>query len=328
MDTANVQQHVLTLPDALEKAQWDEKIEVLFQQQMQTWPLAYDHYQQFKQVKKRSLNFEDFRLDIQYNPARERSTCADLHPITIEKRPCFLCQTNLPLEQKGYVILKKYLMLINPYPIFDRHLTISALQHQVQNIQGRIIDMLTLAKDLQGFTIFYNGPRCGASAPDHFHFQAVNKHVMPIDTEFEYLKKFKSKLLVTEDDIEIVQLKHYLRKTVVFESEYREPIDFFFTKVLQQLPVDEASNEPMMNLLASYQQGKYRLTLFLRNKQRPSFYYREEPDRIMVSPASVEMGGLIVVPRESDYLKITKEDLREIFSETCLNLNINDILNI
>ncbi|MBN2807312.1 MAG: DUF4922 domain-containing protein [Prolixibacteraceae bacterium] len=328
MDTANLQQHVLTLHEALEKAVWEEKIEAMFQQQMQTWPLARDHYQQFQQVKKRTLNFEDFRIDLQYNPARERSTCADLQPKTIEKRPCFLCLSNLPAEQKGFIILKKYLLLINPYPIFDRHLTISALQHQVQNIQGRIIDMLTLAKDLQAYTIFYNGPRCGASAPDHFHFQAVNKHVMPIDTEFEYLKKFKSKLLVNEDEIEIFQFKHYLRKTIVFESEYREPIDFFFTKVYQQLPVDETSNEPMMNLLASYQQGKYRLTLFLRNKQRPSCFYREEPDRIMVSPASVEMGGLVVVPRETDYHKITKDDLQEIYNETSLNLNINDILNI
>lgn len=326
MDKTNVQQHLLTLPEALEKAGWDEKIEVLFQQQMRSWPLAFENYQQFNQVKKRSLNFEDFRLDLQYNPARERSTCADLHPENIRQRPCFLC--HLPKEQKGFFMLKKYLLLLNPYPIFERHLTISDLNHQTQNIQGRIIDMLTLAKDLPEFTIFYNGPRCGASAPDHFHFQAVKKNVMPIDTEYEYLKKFKSKLLVSEDEIEIIQLKHYLRKTLVFVSDYREPIDYFFTRVYQQLPFDEASGEPMMNLLASYEKGQYRLTLFLRNKQRPSCFYREEPERILVSPASVEMGGLIVLPRESDFLKITKDDLREIFSETCLNLNINDILNI
>lgn len=324
----SITNHLLPLPDELVKAGWDNKIDYLYEQQLSDWPDAKHNYKQFQSVKKRSIDFVDFRIDIQYNPSRERSTCADLHPKAIENRPCFLCSENLPEQQKGFVILNKYLLLINPFPIFENHLTISDYHHQPQAITGRIIDMLTLAKDLQSHTIFYNGPRCGASAPDHFHFQAVQKNSMPVDTEFEYLKKYKSKVLVNEEDIEIIQIKYYMRKMVAFESEYREPIDFFFTKVFQQLPFDEASGEPMMNVLANYQNGKYRLMLFLRNKQRPSCYYKEDPERIMVSPASVEMGGIIVTPREEDFKKITKDDLKEIYNETCMNLNINDILNI
>ncbi|MFA9388907.1 MAG: DUF4922 domain-containing protein [Prolixibacteraceae bacterium] len=320
--------HLQTIPEELLNASWDKKIGYLYAQQLMHWPDAKHNYEQFRSVIKRSISFDDFRIDLQYNPARERSTCADENQVKVDTSDCFLCDENLPSQQKGLQILKHYLLLINPYPIFENHLTIAETRHQPQLISGRIIDMLTLAKDLQTYTIFYNGSRCGASAPFHFHFQAAQKSCMPIDTEFDYLKKYKSRELVKEDEIEIFQIKNYLRKTLVFESEYREPIDYFFSKVYLQLPFDEKSNEPMMNILTSYQNGKYRLTLFLRNKQRPFAYYVEGPERIVVSPASVEMGGIIVTPRKEDYLKITKDDIKRIYSETCLNLNINDILNI
>lgn len=322
------QQHLQPLPIELEKTSWDKKIGYLYAQQFIEWPTAKENYEQFHFIRKRSISFDDFRIDLQFNPARSRSTCADLSKKTIEKRPCFLCNANLPVEQKGFEIQEKYLLLINPYPIFENHLTISDRTHQPQAIIGRINDMLALAKELVSYTVFYNGPQCGASAPDHFHFQAAQRNIMPIDTEFEYLKKYKSRQLVFEEDIQIIQIKSYLRKVLVFESEYKEPIDYFFSKVYNQLPFDQDSNEPMINLLANYQNGKYRLYLFIRNKQRPSHYYREDPDRIMVSPASVEMGGLVVTPREEDYMKITKKDLTDIFKETCLNLSITDILNI
>lgn len=320
--------HLLPLPEELEKASWDKKIGYLYTKQLIDWPQAQKHYEQFSEVKKRSVSFDDFRIDLQFNPARARSTCADLSKKAIETRPCFLCTQNLPVEQKGYLVLNRYLLLINPFPIFENHLTISDTTHQPQAIKGRIIDILTLAKELQTYTIFYNGPKCGASAPDHFHFQAAQKNIMPIDTEFDYLNKYKSRELVNEEEIHISQINGYLRNTIVLESEYREPIDYFFSKVYNQLPIDQESNEPMMNILANYQNDKYRLTLFFRDKQRSSHFYKEGDDRIMVSPASVEMGGLVVTPREEDYLKITKDDLKEIFNETCLSLNIHDILNI
>lgn len=322
------QQHLQALPKELEKASWDKKIGYLYAQQLIEWPTAKNSYEQFHSVKKKSISFDDFRIDLQFNPARVRSTCADINQGAIAERPCFLCYKNLPTEQKGFEILKKYLLLINPYPIFENHLTLSDPTHKPQAIIGRINDMLSLAKELESYTIFYNGPHCGASAPDHFHFQAVQKNTMPIDTEFDYLKKYKSRNLVYEDDIRIIQLKSYLRKPLIFESEYREPIDYFFSKVYNQLHLDEISNEPMINLLANYQNGNYRLTLFIRSKQRPSHYYKEDPERILVSPACVEMGGLIVTPREEDFQKINKENLSEIFKETCSNLSVTDILNM
>jgi len=228
----------------------------------------------------------------------------------------------------GFTILDKYILLINPYPIFSKHLTISSFRHTPQNFSVRLSDMLSISKKLQDFTIFYNGFKCGASAPDHFHFQAVEKNVMPIDFEYSYNKEFKSKQLVNEEDIQIFQVNDYLRSVLIFEAEYIEPIDYFFTKFLEQLPFHEESNEPMMNILANYENGKYRLTLFPRKQLRPSCYFKDGKDKIMVSPASVEMGGVIVTPREEDFLKIRKQDVETIYNETSLHMNITDILNI
>ncbi|MDA3929900.1 MAG: DUF4922 domain-containing protein [Prolixibacteraceae bacterium] len=324
----SLKKHLVKLPATMLEANWDEKIEFLYTLQKEDWLLAYNNYIQFDEVKKRAVNFDFFKVEIQHNPARKRSTCADLSAETIKERPCFLCASNLPKEQVGFTLLDKYLLLINPYPIFAKHLTISSLRHTPQRISGRITDMLSLSKKLKNYTIFYNGPLCGASAPDHFHFQAAEKDVMPIDFEIDYLKEYKTKILVEENDIHIFQSLDYSRNVIVFEAEYIEPIDYFFEKVYNQLPFDETSKEPMLNLLANYENGKYRLSLFPRKQQRPSCYFEENEKQIMVSPASVEMGGIIVTPREEDFQKIKKSDIEKIYAETSLDFSINDILNI
>ena len=300
---------------------WEEKIEFLYSQQLSEWELASNHYKQQKTVEKRTILFDDFHVDLQHNPTRARSTCADLSKKTIEQRPCFLCAQNLPKEQKGFTILDKYLLLINPYPIFERHLTISDFNHLPQQIEKRIIDLLSLATALEGYTVFYNGPSCGASAPDHFHFQATKSGIMPIDTEITFLKTKLGKLIFQAEDIQIVEITDYLRSVIILESGYREPIDYFFNMIYHQLPFDKESREPMMNLMANFENGKYRLTIFPRKAPRPSCYFKKGTERILVSPASVEMGGLIITPREADFQKITKRDLLNIFAETSLKLS-------
>lgn len=326
----NINKHLLDLPVGLRDTDWNEKIEYLYFDQLKSWNMAYTHYHQLKTVEKRSISFNIFRIDLQHNPTRARSTCADLSQKTIEKRPCFLCAENLPEEQKGFSLLNKYLLLVNPFPIFDRHLTISDFKHIPQNIENRIIDLLTLSKTLTDYTLFYNGPQCGASAPDHFHFQAAKKGEMPIDNEFGQLPLTKKTLLIQSEDIQITQIEDYLRNALVFESKYIEPIDYFFAHILHRLPFDKISNEPMINILASYQNGIYTLTLFPRKKQRPSSYFLEDPHRILVSPASVEMGGIIITPRAEDFQKINMDDLRRIYKETSLEIThefINSIKN-
>jgi hypothetical protein len=314
----NKNKHLLELSTHEKESNWDEKIESLYLHQFKNWSMVNNHYQHFESIEKRSIFFDGFRIDLQHNPARARSTCADLSQKKITSRPCFLCNNNLPEEQKGYSLLDKYLLLVNPFPIFKRHLTISDFEHTPQQIENRIIDLLSIAKMLSSYTLFYNGPQCGASAPDHFHFQAAQKGIMPIDIEIDQLNTKNKTVLFSSDDIQITQINNYLRTAIVFESSYMEPIDYFFTKTVSQLPFDKTSNEPMLNLLANYQNGKYRLVLFPRKQQRPSCYFSEEPHRILVSPASVEMGGIIITPRAEDFHRITKKDLETIFSDTSL----------
>ncbi len=316
MENKNV--HLLTVPSEIEAGNWNAKIEYLFQQQIETWPMARNHYAQFSQIERRKFQFDGFDLELQHNPARERSTFADVSKPAIENRPCFLCLNNLPNEQKGVPILGKYLILVNPFPIFNRHLTIIDTEHTVQQIGGRLTDLLTISRNLEGYTVFYNGPRCGASAPDHFHFQATLSNEMPINRQFDSIKISLGKLLVQADDIQITLIENFLRTTVVLESEYREPIDYFFDKLMKQLPMDNESGEPMVNLLASYIDGVYRLVVFPRIAQRPSCYFKEGDEKIVVSVASVELSGVIVTPREEDFKKITKADLETIFKEVSL----------
>lgn len=316
----NLKQQLLNF-DETALANWSEKIDFLFEQQLTTWELAGNHYQALGTIEKRTIPFKDFQIDLQHNQHRARNTCADVSKTAIENRPCFLCAHNLPEEQKGLVISKHYLLLVNPFPIFNRHLTIADFQHSKQNISSRITDLLEIAKLINNFTIFYNGPQCGASAPDHFHFQAVPKGVLPIDAEIEHLKKQESKAIFLSEKLSLFTIEAYLRTVFVIESASANEIETIFHETLKQLPYHEASGEPMINLLANYQQGIYRLMLFPRKTQRPVCFYKDGDQQIFVSPASVEMGGLIITPREEDFMKITKTDLVDIFREVSLEVN-------
>lgn len=311
----NITKKLLPIPEHLQNMNWNEKSEHIYQQQIANWPLASKNYAQLANAQKRTLNFDNFRIDVQFNPARARSTCANLKKTVIDKRPCFLCPQNLPKEQKGLIIHSKYLMLINPYPIFNKHFTISDFAHVPQRIEDRVIDLLSISKALKSYTIFYNGPNCGASAPDHFHFQATERESMPINAE---LFNMPSSTIFKNEDIHIFEIHDYLRKTIVFQSEYIEPIDYFFAKTRMQLPIDEEWDEPKLNVLSNYQDGKYNLVLFPRKTQRSSHFYRKGDEQMVISPGSVEMAGIIITPIERDFNRVEKHHIEEIFSEVSL----------
>ena len=321
----SITDHLIELPDDLLQASWNDKIEFMYRQQRETWNMARNHYRQFESIERRTIQFGDFKMILQHNPARVRSTCADLNKKVIKNRKCFLCAHNLPAEQKGFIIHHNYLMLVNPFPIFDRHLTISDFNHIPQRIENRIIDLLEMTKLLPWFTMFYNGPLSGASAPDHFHFQAAQKGVMPIEKEIDSLTATMKNRLVEKEDISVYEVKNYLRTAIVMESGWKESVDYFFAQLMKQLPYNNEAGEPLINLMASYNNGTYRLIVFPRKAQRPSCYYREGDDRIVVSPASVEFGGIIVTPREEDFQKISINDLKQIFEEVSLNYKFRDI---
>lgn len=318
----SVKKHIIELPGELNQSSWSEKIEYMYRQQRETWNMARNHYRMFESIERREIGFGKFRFILQHNPARARSTCADLSKQVIENRRCFLCAANLPEDQKGFILLNKYLMLVNPFPIFNQHLTISDFKHIPQRIENRIIDLLEMTRILPTFTLFYNGPLCGASAPDHFHFQAAQKGVMPIDTEIDQLTPDQKKILVNKEDIIAYTIPGYLRNCIVIESDWKEPIDYFFAQLIKILLFNDEAGEPLMNLISSFNKGQYRLIIFPRKAQRPSCYYREGAERIVVSPASVELGGIIVTPREEDFQRITIEDLEQIFREVSIDSGV------
>jgi hypothetical protein len=302
-------------------------IDQLIRLQTRDWPLAAQNYAGLNNVIERRFQFEGFQVKAQFNPERIRSSAAKTDKTSIAERPCFLCKKNRPEEQVGLDFQKKYEILINPYPIFQQHLTIVGYGHVPQRIANRLPDLLDLAQALPGFTVFYNGPKCGASAPDHFHFQAGQKNTMPVDPDTnDFLLKNGEQLLNTNTTTVYAAPESYLRHLLVFESTDREALSQLVAQTIALLPQQENETEPMLNILAHFDHDHWQILLFPREKQRPRQYFREGKEQLLVSPASVEMGGLVILPRREDFDKISREDLTDIFRQVSLNKETFDDL--
>ncbi|MDR2804708.1 MAG: DUF4922 domain-containing protein [Dysgonamonadaceae bacterium] len=266
----------------------------LFEEQLNDWELAKTNYKALTQVKVKTLNVDGYPYKVQFNPARITSSAAKVDPQSIQARKCFLCSDNRPPVQKGIPFKGQYTVLVNPYPIFPRHLTVPALEHTPQLIAPRFGDMLDLAQALDDYVVFYNGPKCGASAPDHFHFQAGNKGFLPIENEREW------------------------KNAIRIESANRQEMLARFRQNYDALPLPPGDSEPMLNLLTWYENGTWITCLFPRKKHRPACYSAEGDARLLISPASVDMAGVFITPLEKDFEKITAEDIVEILDEVNL----------
>lgn len=289
-------------------------IDELIHQQMTQWPLAAENYAALDQIQTRTINLSPREtLTIQYNPGRITSSVAKTDSQSIRERPCFLCAKNRPAEQLGLPFKAAYEILVNPFPIFPRHLTIVDRQHLPQRIHGRLADMLELARELSDFIVFYNGPKCGASAPDHFHFQAGKKGLMPIEMEWPQLEKqliYKSPQVVVEASV------HYSRKCLVVEGSHPESLVYWVEKIMTNLSdFNQEQEEPMLNLLVGYEAGQWRVYLFPRGAHRPRQFFAHGDDQLLLSPASVDFGGLLITPREADYYKLDDHMILDIFDQ-------------
>ncbi|MFV0265940.1 MAG: DUF4922 domain-containing protein [Draconibacterium sp.] len=291
--------------------QYTEQVLRLLTAQKEGWPLAAKNFAGLEKVRTRAFNFDDVEIKVQFNPERIVSSAAKVDAKSIEARPCFLCSKNRPKEQQG-VKIGAYSVLVNPFPVFSQHFTIVGEEHLPQQIKGRLGDMLDLAASLPGFTLFYNGPKCGASAPDHFHFQAGNRGFMPLENELEQLKDQHSiKLRSFTSDAWAV--KDGLRNFILLESPVKESVEKDFLKIYD---APEASDEePMMNILAFYENNAWKVVVFPRALHRPSQYFEEGEKNILISPASVDMGGVLITPLEKDFDKLKPEDIHAIFRQ-------------
>lgn len=282
------------------------------------WPLAARNFDALEGVEVRGIAMPGMDIKVQFNPARIVSSGAKVDARSLAERPCFLCDKNRPAEQRG-IDWRGYTVLVNPFPIFPRHLTIPAVGHTPQRIQGRVADMLALAAELPGYTVFYNGPRCGASAPDHMHFQAGNSDFLPIWQTLD-----AAPLRTVADDGAGTRLSVCTALPVnvfVVDAATPEAGERMFDRLYRVLP--EGEEEPMMNLLAA---GS-RLVVVPRKRHRPSFYGTEGKGCMLLSPASVDMGGAFITPRREDFDRLDAQLLARVFDELCLDTEQIEVIS-
>ena len=294
----------------------NQTIHELLTEQLASWETARNNYAALSEVQVKELNVNGIPYKVQFNPARIVSSGAKVDAKSIQERKCFLCPANLPPVQKGIPFGGHYNILVNPFPIFPRHLTVSEVEHVDQRIAPRLGDMLDLAEALSAYTIFYNGPRCGASAPDHAHFQAGNKGFMPIEKDWRVQVAGK---VADYGKATLFYLDDAPRTTLVIESAEKEAAMKLFDAVYRSLPVKLGEEEPMMNVLAMYEEGKWVVFIFPRALHRPACYTAQGEANLLSSPASVDLGGVFITPVEKDFAKITAEDIAQILSEVCLS---------
>ncbi len=291
--------------------------EAFVERQLAQWPLASENFRALDSVEVKEFpGVGLLDMKVQFNPARRVSSAAKVDSASLKARKCFLCGENRPAEQISEP-WGRYEILINPFPIFPRHLTIPDTSHTDQRIEGRVEDMCGLARKLKGMTVFYNGPRCGASAPDHMHFQAGNSDFLP-------LPGLLDRILDTPEKGEASRISvpaGLPMGVAVIEGYDAKEIASVFDSLYRVLPVPAAGEEPMMNLLcyepADGPEGLVRLVVIPRKKHRPDFYGTEGDSCWLISPASVDMGGVFITPREEDFARIDATILKGILEEVC-----------
>jgi len=288
----------------------------LLERQLKNWDQARSNYEALDKVKVKEFIIDDFTLRVQFNPGRIQSSAAKVDAKTISGRKCFLCPQNLPAAQEGIPFDEKYQVLVNPFPIFPQHFTVPAYHHVDQLILNRCGDMLDLAKAMSEFIIFYNGPKCGASAPDHAHFQAGNKGFLPIEKD---IYKVKKEILVKDDESILYASKDYLFNFFFIRSSSKGESIRLFNILYELLEIKEGDKEPMMNVLSWYDKGVWNTCIFPREKHRPDCYFAEGDKNILISPASVDMGGVFITPLQKDFDKITSQDLHSILKEVTIS---------
>lgn len=295
----------------------------LLDRQLKSWPLARQNYQALRQVRTKLFELGSFSIRIQFNPARIQSSGAKTDQRSIEERPCFLCPGNLPKEQERLSAGPRHLLLCNPYPIFPEHFTLPTCQHQPQRILPLFTDFLELSRSLAPFTLFYNGPKCGASAPDHAHFQAITPGILPLEQEVRHLIGTPGQSHKAIDGISTEEglflLTGNWRPGFVIRSASTRVATSLFQAVYDRLPVEPGEDEPRMNLFASYEKGSWILTLIPRKLHRPWQYAAEGDERLLSSPGAADVGGLFITPLEKDFQRITPELLQDIFGQVCFS---------
>ena len=290
----------------------DSSISRFFNRQLEVWTDARHRFRDLKHVETRQLSDQ---LKLQWNPARIVSTGAKIDKKTLGERPCFLCDKNRPKEQMSKQIDEKFHLLVNPFPILPVHFTIPARKHQPQLIYknyGEIHRFISLHSDLM---VFYNGPKCGASAPDHLHFQAGTNGILPLQTNWQRLSRNLTDIISLNDEEKISVVRDFIVPAFVIISKSAESDEALFRRLYKAMPQRGDETEPMMNII-SWRKGEEFISVVIpREKHRPEAYFAEGDAQFVVSPGALDMSGLIITPREEDFRKLTEEKALSLLQE-------------
>lgn len=290
----------------------DSSISRFFNRQLEVWTDARHRFRDLKHVETRQ--FSD-QLKLQWNPARIVSTGAKIDKKTLGERPCFLCDKNRPKDQMSKQIDEKFHLLVNPFPILPVHFTIPARKHQPQLIYknyGEMHRFISLHSDLM---VFYNGPKCGASAPDHLHFQAGTNGILPLQTNWQRLSRNLTDIISLNDEEKISVVRDFIVPAFVIISKSAESDEALFRRLYKAMPQRGDETEPMMNII-SWRKGEEFISVVIpREKHRPEAYFAEGDAQFVVSPGALDMSGLIITPREEDFRKLTEEKALSLLQE-------------
>ena len=295
----------------------------MFSRELASHGRAFVNYQALSQVEVKDMTIDGFPAKLFFNPARVRSVMADVSPEALQKRACFLCPDGVEEHQLTHSwdspTGHTYYIRVNPFPIFSPHFTISSSVHERQELLPHLESMLHLAKELPEMTIFYNGPMCGASAPDHMHFQAVPRHSLPIEDHFS--TNYANAILVQEMDLQthLAAVKKVLAMGTIPEEASQ-------TGSLTAGASHAEEYEPRWNIVSWYEPAssphrliaslpKFNTIIFFRKESRPQCFFAPEEERILFSPATVEMAGIGIVANRESFNRLTPDKLRDIIHE-------------
>ena len=291
-----------------------------FDRQLRLWPETRDRYRELTHVETRDLNVGSSTFEVQFNPARIRSTGATISKEAVAARPCFLCKANRPQVQMTKIQNADYELLVNPYPILPMHFTIPMRRHQPQQIRGMYGEMIQLLKNYPDLMVFYNGPMCGASAPDHAHLQAGTSGILPLQREWQRLSRNLTEVARRGEDATLSVIEDYPCAALAIRSRSRRGSERMFATLYHALPKVPDQTEPMLNVVAWRADDEYVSVVFPRRKHRPDCYYKDNDEKLLVSPGALDMSGLIITPRREDFERITSEQALAILGECALSV--------
>ena len=295
----------------------DSPLQRFFNRQLEKWDAARQRYQDLRSVKTRELAVGASSIQVQWNPARIVSTGAKMDQKTLAERPCFLCEANRPKEQvKKRVLDGQWELLVNPFPILSQHFTIPSVKHQPQRILEMYGSIHKLLEEYPELMVFYNGPQCGASAPDHAHLQAGTSGLLPLQLSWQRLSRNLTMIISLNDDEYISQIDDYPCTALLIRSRSQYGDEQLFRRLYEALP--QTDPEPMMNIVAWRHDDEFLSVVFPRVKHRPDCYYKEGSEQYLISPGALDMAGLLIAPRQEDYERITSETALGILDEMVL----------